>query len=120
MQDDLADMMEDMNEIQEIMGRSYGYVGIDGFVVVSRCNSDLRFLWDASIGTDIDESELEAELEGLEDEWAEEAETTIEEAAPSYLAPSHELPAAPSGLLDRASARRTDEFGLPVRASPAS
>lgn len=25
-QDDMADLMEDMNEIQELMGRSYGYV----------------------------------------------------------------------------------------------
>ena len=25
MQDDMADLLEDMNEIQEIMGRSYGY-----------------------------------------------------------------------------------------------
>lgn len=25
-QDDMADLLEDMNEIQEAMGRSYGYV----------------------------------------------------------------------------------------------
>ncbi|KAG6964447.1 hypothetical protein JG688_00007685 [Phytophthora aleatoria] len=93
-QDDMADLMEDMNEIQEIMGRSYG------------------------IGDEIDEDELEAELEGLEEEWAEEEALGEDaEAAPSYLAPAqhHELPAAPSGTLDSArTARATDEFGLPV------
>ncbi|KAL4159722.1 hypothetical protein PRNP1_000295 [Phytophthora ramorum] len=93
-QDDMADLMEDMNEIQEIMGRSYG------------------------IGDEIDEDELEAELEGLEEEWAEEEALGEEaESAPSYLAPAqhHELPAAPSGILDSGTtARATDEFGLPV------
>ncbi|GMF42950.1 unnamed protein product [Phytophthora fragariaefolia] len=91
-QDDMADLMEDMNEIQEIMGRS--------------------------IGDEIDEDELEAELEGLEEEWAEE-EALGEDAeqAPSYLAPAqhHELPAAPSGTLESGrAAHATDEFGLPV------
>ncbi|TMW57394.1 hypothetical protein Poli38472_003319 [Pythium oligandrum] len=91
-QDDMADLLEDMNEIQEIMGRSYG------------------------ISADIDESELEAELEGLEDEWAEEeANAVADEATPSYLAPTHELPAAPVGVPERSQpARRTDEFGLPI------
>ncbi|KAJ0400189.1 hypothetical protein ATCC90586_009325 [Pythium insidiosum] len=100
MQDDMADLLEDMNEIQEIMGRSYG------------------------IGTDIDESELEAELEGLEEEWAEEEANAVEaDATPSYLAPTHELPAAPSGLPQHpqaAQARRVDEFGLPIGPAPAT
>merc|ERR1719499_106978 len=43
MQDDLEDMMEQANEIQEVMGRSYGV-------------------------PDIDEDDLEAELEALGDE----------------------------------------------------
>jgi charged multivesicular body protein 5 len=64
---------------------------------------------------DIDESELEAELEGLEDEWAEEASAVTEDATPSYLAPAqHDLPAAPSGVPERSQARRTDDFGLPI------
>jgi charged multivesicular body protein 5 len=71
-----------------------------------------------SIGDEIDEDELEAELEGLEEEWAEEEATGQEaEAAPSYLAPAqqHDLPAAPSGTLDSGrAAHATDEFGLPV------
>ncbi|GLE05943.1 hypothetical protein PINS_up015154 [Pythium insidiosum] len=99
MQDDMADLLEDMNEIQEIMGRSYG------------------------IGTDIDESELEAELAGLEEEWAEEEANAVEaDATPSYLAPTHELPAAPSGLPQREAAqgRRVDDFGLPLGPSPAT
>ncbi|RMX66894.1 hypothetical protein KXD40_005799 [Peronospora effusa] len=94
-QDDMADLMEDMNEIQELMGRSYG------------------------IGDEIDEDELEAELEGLEEEWAEEeAVGEKAEQAPSYLAApaqQHGLPAAPSGILDSGrTTRATDEFGLPV------
>lgn len=71
-----------------------------------------------SIGADVDESELEAELAGLEEEWAEEeTEAAAAEAAPSYLAPAqqHNLPAAPSGVLDNGrNGRRTDEFGLPI------
>ncbi|ETW08927.1 hypothetical protein H310_01410 [Aphanomyces invadans] len=90
-QDDMADMMEDMNEIQEILGRSYG------------------------IGQDIDESQLEAELEGLEDEWALEEAAAPQHAAPSYLAT--DLPAAPSGHKDKptpAVAAGVDEYGLPL------
>ncbi|GMF15713.1 unnamed protein product [Phytophthora lilii] len=93
-QDDMADLMEDMNEIQDIIGRSYGYV--------HACAVTL----------------LAAELEGLEEAWAEEealGEDT--EQVPSYLAPAqqHELPAAPSGAIGSArTARATDEFGLPV------
>lgn len=72
-----------------------------------------------SIGAEVDESELEAELAGLEEEWDAEAETAAVEAeqTPSYLAPAarHNLPAAPSGALEAGPARRaTDEFGLPI------
>ena len=38
-----------------------------------------------SISDDIDESELEAELEGLEDEWAEEETIGDSNAVPTYL-----------------------------------
>jgi hypothetical protein len=71
---------------------------------------------DHRLGTDIDESELEAELLGLEDEWAEEEATAAAaEATPSYLAPTtHEMPAAPSGVPERQEPRRVDAFGLPV------
>ncbi|RHY64472.1 hypothetical protein DYB30_000514 [Aphanomyces astaci] len=87
-QDDMADMMDDMNEIQEILGRSYG------------------------VGQDIDESELEAELEGLEDEWAMEEAVAPQHAAPSYLAT--DLPAAPTGVKDKSTAAGVDEYGLPL------
>ncbi|KAF0694640.1 Aste57867_14479 [Aphanomyces stellatus] len=87
-QDDMADMMEDMNEIQEILGRSYG------------------------LGQDVDESELEAELEGLEDEWAMEEAIAPATSAPAYLAT--DLPAAPSGQKDKPQATGVDEYGLPM------
>ncbi|KDO18501.1 hypothetical protein SPRG_16177 [Saprolegnia parasitica CBS 223.65] len=89
-QDDMADLLEDMNEIQDILGRSYG------------------------IGQDIDESELEAELEGLEDEWAMEEAAAPVDATPSYLA--QDLPAAPTTATDRKEQRNpmVDEYGLPL------
>ncbi|DBA02476.1 TPA: hypothetical protein N0F65_008690 [Lagenidium giganteum] len=93
LQDDMADLLEDMSEIQEALGRSYG------------------------IGADVDESELEAELARLEEEWAEEEQLAqTETATPSYLAPAqqHDLPSAPTALPARPSPTRTDEFGLPV------
>ncbi|RLN62304.1 hypothetical protein BBJ28_00019992 [Nothophytophthora sp. Chile5] len=96
-QDDMADLMEDMNEIQDIIGR---------------------------IGDEVDESELEAELAGLEEEWAEEEAAGVDaEQAPSYLTPAqhHDLPAAPSGAPERAgAARATDDFGLPIASAPYS
>jgi hypothetical protein len=68
----------------------------------------------------VDESELEAELAGLEDEWAEEEKQTgLADRAPSYLVPSqsHELPSAPTGLPQmgtKRNANAVDEFGLPL------
>lgn len=111
----MADLLEDMNEIQEIMGRSYGCARCPHCLyrdaqVGSQCGC-------CSIGADVDESELEAELAGLEEEWAEEEAEAAAEGAPSYLTPAqqHTLPAAPSGALDSGrTARRTDEFGLPI------
>ncbi len=96
-QDDMADMLEDMNEIQEVMGRSYG------------------------IGDDIDESELEAELEGLEDEWEAETSADAEPSIPSYLTPAAatQQPSLPSALIGESAAasekrQGVDEYGLPV------
>lgn len=61
-QDDLEDMLADANEIQSVMGRSYGV-------------------------PDVDESELEAELEALGEELQKESDTSfldelVEPAAP--------------------------------------
>ncbi|CAG8758388.1 2316_t:CDS:2, partial [Cetraspora pellucida] len=61
-QDDMEDLMEQANEIQETLGRTYG------------------------LPEDIDEEELEAELEALDDELNFE-----EEEEPSYLQETPEL-----------------------------
>ncbi len=52
MQDELEDMLEQANEVQEAMGRSYGT-------------------------PDVDEDELEAELEALGDELALDTDTSL-------------------------------------------
>eukprot|EP00842_Homolaphlyctis_polyrhiza_P006778 jgi/Hompol1/7100/HPOL_002941-RA len=79
MQDEMEDLLEQANEVQEMIGRSYG------------------------LPDDIDEDDLEAELDALGDDL------TLDEAEPSYLqepeyvpelpATSSELPAqeAPTG-----------------------
>lgn len=92
--DEMEEMMYEMDEIQQVMGRSYG------------------------VGEDIDESELEAELMGLEEDWAldEEipaaAEEVGEEGLPSYLA---QTPAVPTSTPKKSKAEETvDEFGLPT------
>ena len=98
--DDLAEMMEDMNEVQDILGRNY------------------------ALPDDIDEADLESELAGLEDELEGTAETDFDStsATPSYLQPASlpeqptTVPAAPAAPADAA----TDEFGLPVAPSVAS
>ncbi|KAJ3211084.1 hypothetical protein HDU67_004792 [Dinochytrium kinnereticum] len=62
-QDEMEDLLEQANEIQETLGRSY------------------------ALPDDVDEADLEAELEALEDEFMEE-----EEEVPSYLQEEPELP----------------------------
>jgi len=79
MQDDLSDLLDQASEVQEVLGRSYG------------------------VPNEVDESDLMAELDGLEAEMA-------EESAPSYLqdaGPPVET-ANPA-----AEAKKTDEYGLP-------
>mmetsp|Transcript_103647 Transcript_103647/g.288748 ORF Transcript_103647/g.288748 Transcript_103647/m.288748 type:complete len:246 (-) Transcript_103647:53-790(-) len=111
-QDDLADLMADAEEINELMGRSYG------------------------LDTEVDEGELDDELAALEDEWDAEGEmgddvgesTTV----PAYLAP----PVSATGEADGeavaggaggggaapvvAAGVPTDEFGLPVAPATAT
>mmetsp|Transcript_16872 Transcript_16872/g.33701 ORF Transcript_16872/g.33701 Transcript_16872/m.33701 type:complete len:141 (+) Transcript_16872:238-660(+) len=84
--DDLADMMEDMNEVNEAMGRTY------------------------STPDDLDEADLEAELDLLEDEL--EAEELEGDAGPGYLQADN-LPSEPSGGLEEGKEEVKDEFGLP-------
>eukprot|EP01029_Cantina_marsupialis_P011718 TRINITY_DN2602_c0_g2_i1.p2 TRINITY_DN2602_c0_g2~~TRINITY_DN2602_c0_g2_i1.p2 ORF type:complete len:210 (+),score=87.78 TRINITY_DN2602_c0_g2_i1:58-687(+) len=64
--DDMEDLMADAEDIQEVLGRSYGM--------------------------DVDEGDLEAELEGLEDDWAAESDEL-----PAYL---QTAPVAPTAQAD--------------------
>lgn len=97
-QEDLADMLEDMNEINDMMGRSYG------------------------VPDELDETDLDAELACLEDEL-EGTGLEEEEGAPAYLQPSalpvepSAVPAAPGAAAEMpaaADAMGNDAFGLPV------
>jgi len=82
--DDMADMMEDFNEINEALGRNF------------------------STPDDIDEADLDAELELLEDELFEEEVGETADATPSYLQAS-ELPDTPTTELPNAT-----QYGLPA------
>ena len=87
MQDELADMMEDANEIQESLGRSYGM-------------------------PDVDEDELEAELDALGDEIALDDDTSyLDDAIAAPSVPGRE-PGADSVATNK-DGIEVDEFGLP-------
>merc|ERR550519_2037530 len=87
MQDELADMLEDANEVQEVMGRTYGM-------------------------PEIDEDDLEAELDALGDDFALDEDTSyLDDAISAPNAPTREpgadtVPANQDGVM-------VDEFGLP-------
>lgn len=91
MHDDFAELLEENDEVQELMTRSFG------------------------IGDDVDEADLDDELAGLEDEWA--AEDTYAageaDAAPSYL-----MPDAAEGEV--ATGETADEYGMPVAPTAAT
>ncbi len=70
MQDEMEDLLEDVGEISDILGRSYGMP--DG----------------------IDEADLDAELAGLEEEWA--SEGVADATATSDPAFEFDLPAQPN------------------------
>ncbi|XP_051910850.1 charged multivesicular body protein 5 [Hippocampus zosterae] len=83
-QDQLEDMMEDANEIQEVLGRSYGT-------------------------PEIDEDDLEAELSALGDEFLmDEDNSYLDEAS---TAPS--IPEGLPGAKSTGDGILVDEFGLP-------
>ncbi|KAI4373103.1 hypothetical protein MLD38_011265 [Melastoma candidum] len=96
LQDEMMDLMDESNEIQETLGRSY------------------------NVPDDIDEEELMGELDALEADMDMETETGV----PSYLQPDKEpedelnLPAAPIGHsttpAGRNNAEAEDELGLPA------
>jgi charged multivesicular body protein 5 len=87
LQDDLADMLEDANEVQEALGRSYGM-------------------------PDVDESELEAELDALGDEIALDDDASyLDDAISAPSVPGRE-PGADS-IATNKDGIEVDEFGLP-------
>lgn len=88
--DELADMMEDFNEINETLASNF------------------------ATPDEIDETDLEAELELLEDELEEDPET---DATPSYLQEDL-LPISPTAVpTSKLPATEEDEYGLPVAPS---
>ena len=92
MADDMAELMEDFNEINEVLGRNF------------------------ATPDDLDETDLDAELEMLEDELEEDA---LEEAdaTPSYLQ-TNKLPDTPTDIPGgRVPAQAVDEYGLPAHPS---
>ena len=90
LQDDLADMLEDANEVQEALGRTYGV-------------------------PDLDEADLEAELDALGDDFAlDEDSSYLDDAIAAPNAPDRE-PGADSVAVDDSNngGVLVDEFGLP-------
>lgn len=83
--DDMAELMDDFNEINEALGRNF------------------------ATPDDLDEADLDAELEMLGDELEDEMEDLETDATPSYLLPAtpNETPGA------KTPASQVDEFGLP-------
>jgi len=87
LQDDLGDMLEEANEIQEVMGRTYGM-------------------------PEIDEDDLEAELDALGDDFALDDDTSyLDDALKAPDAPEKE-PGADSVAVNQDGVM-VDEFGLP-------
>ena len=87
LQDDLGDMLEEANEVQEAMGRSYGM-------------------------PEIDEDDLEAELDALGDDFALDDDTSyLDDAIAAPSVPGRE-PGADSVATNK-DGIEVDEFGLP-------
>eukprot|EP00980_Cylindrotheca_fusiformis_P005742 scaffold1194_cov127-Cylindrotheca_fusiformis.AAC.19 len=86
--DDMAELMEDFNEINDALGRNF------------------------ATPEDLDEADLDAELEMLEDELEEDA---LEEAdsTPAYLQ-SNDMPAVPGQVPGDKTENEVDEYGLPA------
>lgn len=91
MADDMADLMEDFNEINETLGQNF------------------------ATPYDLDEADLDAELEMLEDELEDEESTTQGVGTPSYLTDLPSQPTAiPGSIHDDAGQQPLDQFGLPL------
>jgi len=91
--DDMQDLLEDTNEIQEALGRNYGFE------------------------EEIDEAELDDELAAIDEQLALEGELG-ETDTPAYLTDDIAEPAAPAAEPDAPAKEeeKVDEFGLPVHA----
>ncbi|XP_004533419.1 charged multivesicular body protein 5 [Ceratitis capitata] len=87
-QDDMADMLEQADEVQEALGRTYGM-------------------------PEVDDDELQAELDALGDEIALDDDTSyLDDMVKAPSAPDKE-PGADSIVPGNKSTIETDEFGLP-------
>lgn len=87
--DDMAELMEDFNDINEALGRNF------------------------ATPEDLDEADLEAELDLLEEEMEEEAALEAD-ATPSYLQ-ANQLPDTPTDVPgEKMPANKVDEYGLPM------
>ncbi|KAE8224899.1 hypothetical protein CF319_g2273 [Tilletia indica] len=84
-QDEMEDLIEQANEVQETLGRTYG------------------------VPEEIDEADLQAELDALEDDFAEE-----ESAMPSYL---QEGPSTLPDFIDEAPTATSEPAGEAMRAA---
>ena len=85
MQDDMEDMMEQANEIQDVMGRTYGM-------------------------PDVDEDELEAELDAIGGEMAADNDLSYLD---NLNVPSREPGAESLASATNREGVQVDEFGLP-------
>ena len=108
--EEMEDIMFDQEEIQEVMGRAFGWVNLslDSFAFIN-LRVTLKFVWYCPIDSDvdeIDEDELMDELDGLDDELDLDATNSV----PDYI------PEAPNGPAKASvpAAITNDEFGLPV------
>lgn len=87
--DDMAELMEDFNDINEALGRNF------------------------ATPEDLDEADLEAELDLLEEEMEEEAALEAD-ATPSYLQ-ANQLPDTPTDVPgEKMPENKVDEYGLPM------
>jgi charged multivesicular body protein 5 len=89
-------MLEDVGEISEILGRSYGMP--DG----------------------LEEEDLDAELACLEEEWANEEVVTESAPAASVSEPNYSLPNQPSQVFPVGSNKANVSATAPISSAPQS
>jgi charged multivesicular body protein 5 len=106
MQDELEDLMEEHNEIQDVLSRSYGMPEVCCVCVLCVCVC--VSLTPCIYSFKVDEGELEAEFEALGDlELDAEGASFLDQLdAPPSGEPAHPVASNPAGV-------KVDEFGLP-------